>query len=166
VNARRFRPCDRTREDEQVDHPRLAHITVDCEHAESLASFWAQVLGWEVAPGASEEFASVGGANRPADTPNWLFFKVPEGKTAKNRMHVDLRTNDLTAEVERLLELGATVVHEKSESGTRWFTLTDPEGNEFCVFMPEPRSADQQTSDQQNRDGEDRQNLTENEQAR
>ncbi|HEX5534210.1 MAG TPA: VOC family protein [Actinomycetales bacterium] len=139
-----------------MDLPRLAHITVDCEHAASLASFWARVLGWEVGPRASEQFASVGGANRQAGAPSWLFFKVPEGKTAKNRMHVDLQSADLTAELERLLELGASVVHSKREAGTRWFTLTDPEGNEFCIFQPETEAKGE---------SEDQQNLTENEQA-
>jgi predicted enzyme related to lactoylglutathione lyase len=156
VKARRFRPRDLTGEDVEVDLPRLAHITVDCEHAESLASFWAQVLGWEVGPRADEQFASVGGRGRPGGAPSWLFFKVPEGKTAKNRMHVDLQSADLTAELERLLELGANVVHEKNEGGTRWFTLTDPEGNEFCIFQPETEANDEH---------EDRQNLTESEQA-
>jgi predicted enzyme related to lactoylglutathione lyase len=62
-----------------------------------------------------------------------MFIQVPEAKTTKNRMHVDLTATDRTHEVERLLGLGATVVHENDERGTRWTTLADPEGNEFCV---------------------------------
>jgi predicted enzyme related to lactoylglutathione lyase len=111
----------------------LVHITVDCDDAGRLASFWAQALGWDVAPDASPEFAMVGGGARPADAPGWVFFRVPEGKSAKNRMHVDLEADDLDAETVRLVELGAAVVHEKQEWGAHWRTLTDPEGNEFCV---------------------------------
>lgn len=62
-----------------------------------------------------------------------MFIAVPEGKTVKNRMHLDLQADDRAAEVARLVELGATVVHDKDEWDTRWTTLTDPEGNEFCV---------------------------------
>jgi predicted enzyme related to lactoylglutathione lyase len=111
----------------------LVHITVDCSDAGRLASFWARALGWDVAPDASPEFAMVGGPARPADAPGWVFFRVPEGKSAKNRMHVDLEADDLDAETARLVELGAAVVHEKQEWGAQWRTLTDPEGNEFCV---------------------------------
>jgi hypothetical protein len=65
-----------------------------------------------------------------------LFIPVPEGKTAKNRVHLDLNSTGLTRdeEVERALGLGATV-HEdhRKPDGTGWVTLKDPEGNEFCI---------------------------------
>lgn len=112
---------------------KMKHITFDCEDAGTLARFWADVLGWGVGPDASEDFAAVGGPSRPADTPAMLFLKVPEGKSAKNRVHVDLESDDLEADLDRIVALGATTVHEKNEYGTHWFTLTDPEGNEFCV---------------------------------
>lgn len=64
-----------------------------------------------------------------------LFNRVPEGKSAKNRVHIDLETDDLNAESVRLLEMGATVVHEKFEYDTHWTTFADPEGNEFCVVQ-------------------------------
>jgi predicted enzyme related to lactoylglutathione lyase len=109
----------------------LIHITVDCGDAASLAAFWGQALDLEVDPRGSEEFASLKGGSERA--PGWLFFQVPEGKTAKNRLHLDFRTEDLDAETVRLVGLGAAVVHEKREWGAHWRTLTDPEGNEFCV---------------------------------
>ena len=65
--------------------------------------------------------------------PTWLFAKVPESKTAKNRMHVDLAAPDHEAEVARLVALGATRVADMEEWGYEWTVLQDPEGNEFCV---------------------------------
>jgi Glyoxalase-like domain len=62
-----------------------------------------------------------------------LFFKVPEPKTAKNRMHVDLATKDPTGEVRRLVGLGATEVEQREGNGTSWTVMLDPEGNEFCI---------------------------------
>lgn len=119
------------------------HVTVDARDAAALAGFWAEVLGWGVAPGATAEVAVIGGPARPRDTPGWLFLQVPEGKTAKNRMHVDLQADDLEAETDRLVGLGAALLHEKREWGAHWRSLTDPEGNEFCVVQaPPPQTGD------------------------
>jgi predicted enzyme related to lactoylglutathione lyase len=107
----------------------LRTITFDCADAGRLARFWAEVMGWEVGPGANERFALVGDAGRPG----MMFIQVPEGKTAKNRMHLDLASSDLQADLEHLLALGATRVHDKEEWGVAWTTLRDPEGNEFCI---------------------------------
>jgi len=65
--------------------------------------------------------------------PTWLLAKVPEPKTAKNRMHVDLAAADREAEVARLVELGAKRVTDMDEWGYQWTVMQDPEGNEFCV---------------------------------
>jgi predicted enzyme related to lactoylglutathione lyase len=111
---------------------RMHHITVDCADAARLAAFWAAALGREVSPRASEVFAAVETPDR-SEGPGMLFFRVPEGKTAKNRVHLDLLADDLDAETERLVGLGAEVLHEKNEWGAHWRTLVDPEGNEFCV---------------------------------
>ena len=111
------------------------HVTVDAGDAAALAAFWAEALGWAVGPGASAEMAMIGGPARPSDTPGWLFLRVPEPRTAKNRVHVDLEADDLEAETGRLVGLGATVLHEKREWGAHWRTLADPEGNEFCVVQ-------------------------------
>ena len=114
----------------------MSRVTVDCADAARVARFWADVLGWDVAPGPSAELAAVGGPRRPPDAPSLLFVRVPEPKAGKNRWHLDLSATDLDAELERLLGLGATVVHRKSEWGASWVTLRDPEGNEFCVALP------------------------------
>ena len=62
-----------------------------------------------------------------------MFIAVPEAKSVKNRVHLDLDADDREAEVRRLIELGATHIHDKDEWGISWTTLADPEGNEFCV---------------------------------
>lgn len=67
------------------------------------------------------------------DDPTWMFAKVPEPKTAKNRMHLDLMTPDPEAEIARLVGLGASRVADMEEYGYKWTVMADPEGNEFCV---------------------------------
>ena len=115
---------------------RIAAVTFDCENAAALAEFWSGVLERptdEVQPEASDFFASIGRSGDGADGPVLMFIKVPEGKTTKNRVHLDLAADDRAAEVERLIALGATRLYDKDEWGVNWTTLTDPEGNEFCV---------------------------------
>lgn len=108
----------------------LYAVTFDCGDAAGLASFWSAVLERPVDEGASAEMASIALGDRQ---PHWYFMKVPEGKTVKNRVHPDLVTSDLAAEVKRIVELGATARAECDEGGYQWVTLLDPEGNEFDV---------------------------------
>ena len=124
---------------------RLADVVVDCRHAPSLARFWAAALDcYDVAPYDDEEIArlrSLGFSGPEEDpgvvveradgAPPRLFFQqVPERRSGhKNRLHLDLSTDDLSTEVTRLVALGATVLAE--HDGRR--VLADPEGNEFCV---------------------------------
>jgi predicted enzyme related to lactoylglutathione lyase len=115
----------------------LANVTFDCNDTLAVARFWSAALDRPLDPEPSEYFASIGLGDRDASGPNWLFAQVPERKTAKNRCHVDLHTEDRDAvarEVERLVTLGATMIRPpKEEFGTYWATLQDPEGNEFCI---------------------------------
>ena len=114
----------------------ISAITFDCDNALTLSSFWGEVLGVAPDPDASNSGAFFQSIGRTADGwsgPIMMFIKVPEGKTAKNRVHLDMHTDDRPAEVARLVALGATEVHDKDEYGTVWTTLQDPEGNEFCV---------------------------------
>ncbi len=108
-------------------------VSVDCADAAKLAGFWAQVLDRTTDPEPTAEFASIGMQEDGSNGPIWMFHAVPEGKAAKNRVHVDFATPDLAAEVERILTLGATHLAEVEEGGYRWATLADPEGNEFDV---------------------------------
>jgi hypothetical protein len=107
-------------------------ITFDCRNGGDLASFWGQALGREVDPEPNEFFASIGRTNSDGK-PVMMFIQVPEDKSTKNRVHLDLGTTDREREVERFVGLGATVHSEHDQWGTRWTTLLDPEGNEFCI---------------------------------
>lgn len=117
-------------------HPTIRHITFDCTgDPYDLAQFWSAMLGNPLAdddkPGDPEALIA-----DPAGGPGLLFVRVPEGKTAKNRLHFDLRPTGRTRaqEVARALSLGARQVADRTRpDGGGWVTLTDPEGNEFCV---------------------------------
>jgi len=113
---------------------RLHALTFDCANAAELGEFWAQALVRELDPGAGKEFASIGLHDSDRSAQRWCFAQVPEGKSAKNRMHPDLITADLEAEVERLVGLGATWQADIKLGSMRWTTLQDPEGNEFDVI--------------------------------
>ena len=121
----------------------IASVTVDCADALTVARFWSVALDRPLDPNASSEFASIGFAGRrdtagwatvdQAGQPTWMFVKVAEPKTAKNRMHLDLMTADPETDVARLVGLGATRVRDMEEYGYTWIVMTDPEGNEFCI---------------------------------
>ena len=111
------------------------HLTIDCANPYELATFWSQVTGWplsaEDVPGDDEVLVQA-----PDPLPGFLFIRVPEPKTVKNRLHIDWVPTDRTRdeEVDRLLGLGARL-HEdhRAPDGRGWVTLTDAEGNEFCI---------------------------------
>ena len=110
----------------------LLAISFDCSDAAKLADFWAAAFSRSVAHGASAESARVAVGDAASTGPLLLFHQVPESKIVKNRVHVDLGTSDAAAETDRLLSLGATVLHVFEEDGRhRWTTFADPEGNEF-----------------------------------
>jgi hypothetical protein len=109
----------------------LANITFDCRDASVVARFWGAALDRPLGDDPSAVFASL-----PARAPGeqqWLFLGVPEGKTAKNRMHLDVTSPDRRAEIARLVGLGAEEVADKDEFGLSWTIMRDPEGNEFCI---------------------------------
>jgi hypothetical protein len=103
-------------------------VTFDCADALILARFWAAALGTDVDDESTVDRAYVEAAGWGG--PNMWFVRVPEGKSAKNRLHFDLRAlGSIDAEVARLVSLGATV----ERSGSELTVMCDPEGNEFCV---------------------------------
>ncbi|MDG4823571.1 VOC family protein [Asanoa sp. WMMD1127] len=135
-------------------------VTVDCAEPHVLADWWADALGWDVEPqdeGFIQSMIEQGHATDEDTTrhngklvwktgaairhpegleraPRVLFQWVPEAKTVKNRMHLDLRTgDDRDKVVERLLGKGATYLHDGRQGPSAWVTLADPEGNELCV---------------------------------
>jgi predicted enzyme related to lactoylglutathione lyase len=108
-------------------------ISFDARDAQLAATFWAAALGRDVADGADSDNAAV--SADPAIPGSRIgFHRVPEGKTVKNRMHLDLTTADFDAEVGRLTALGATKLNEVKKGSAHWATLADPEGNEFDVI--------------------------------
>jgi hypothetical protein len=123
---------------------KIHDVVFDCMHPASLARFWAAVLDdHHVAPYDDVELERLRskGIDTPEDDPlvvveaepeahpRMLFTLVPEPRTVKNRIHLDLSCTDLEAETARLVALGASVFARYD----RWVTLTDPEGNEFCI---------------------------------
>ncbi len=112
-------------------------LSIDCADPPAVARFWSEVLGRPVSPGASGDDAAID-ATAPDSGPRLTFHKVPEPKTVKNRLHLDLRTNDFQAETERLVSLGATRIREIEKPTVRWTTFADPEGNEFDLVSFQP----------------------------
>jgi hypothetical protein len=136
-------------------------VVLDCSDPGRLAEFWALALGYEVqrppegfesweawltSMGIPEEKWNKASAivDPEGRGPRIFFQRVPEPKTVKNRMHLDVyaaegtddrdeRRRRIAAEVERLIAAGATYVRELEEYGQSWVTLQDPEGNEFDV---------------------------------
>ena len=105
-------------------------VNVDARDPAALGAWWATALGWVVVNDDPAEFEIQPG---PGVMPGLLFAGVPEGKTIKNRLHLDFRPDDQRAEVERLVDLGATKV-DVGQHDVPWVVLADPEGNEFCVL--------------------------------
>ncbi len=110
----------------------LHSLTFDCADPPALAAFWAGVTGYNVE--LSEPWIAIV-AGDGSIGPRLMFIQVPEPKAAKNRMHLDLGTADLDAEVTRVQALGATLVGHRQEYGITWSTFADPEGNEFCIGL-------------------------------
>jgi hypothetical protein len=134
-------------------------VTIDSRAPHELADWWAEALGWQVEAqdeafirrmvesGAASEADTtehhgalvwkVGAALTSPDPgrPRVLFQSVPEAKTVKNRVHLDVRVgaDRREAEVARLIGLGATELWRAAQGPYEWVTLADPEGNEFCV---------------------------------
>jgi predicted enzyme related to lactoylglutathione lyase len=116
----------------------IRHITIDCRDHFALMQFWRDALedyhDHSEDPNKAEDEQS--GLVGPPGCPWLLFVPVPEDKSVKNRLHLDIAPVDRTRdeEVERLAALGARVVGDhRRPNGSGWVVMTDPEGNEFCV---------------------------------
>jgi predicted enzyme related to lactoylglutathione lyase len=113
---------------------RIIALAFDCHDADSLAQFWRQALGYP-APTSWRDAHELSYVElKDEGRPSLLFQPVPEGKSAKNRLHLDIAPadHDQDAEVTRLVSLGATAV--ANDPDQHWVVLADPEGNEFCVL--------------------------------
>ncbi len=136
-------------------------VVMDCSDPDRLAHFWAEALGYQLQPppegyGSWDDFLRAmnipeeewNNASAVVDPegigPRIFFQRVPEPKTVKNRLHLDLNqgTRETPLEdrrrlvdqaLERLVHLGATELYRREQNGEYWVTMSDPEGNEFCV---------------------------------
>lgn len=111
-------------------------VVIDCSDLGRSADFWSGALGYVkdgVATGRYQTLLPADGTGVEV-----LLQRVGDGKLAKNRVHLDLRTRELEHEVSRLLGIGAALVSRDPivEHGWRWHVLADPDGNEFCVLQP------------------------------
>lgn len=121
---------------------KFTELAIDCHDPRRLADFWCAVLGYEVRE-EDEDGVSISapelteGKDRRGPIPPMLtLLAVPESKSVKNRLHIDVNPTDREQgeEVERLLDLGARHV-DIGQGEQSWVVLTDPEGNEFCVLQ-------------------------------
>jgi predicted enzyme related to lactoylglutathione lyase len=111
-------------------------VVIDCGDLDRAAQFWASVLGYARRGGPGGRYQAL----VPADGHGVeiLLQRVPDVKSGKNRLHLDLRTADLNSEVGRVVALGARRLTSEPvrEEGWSWHILADPDGNEFCVLQP------------------------------
>ena len=123
-------------------------VIIDCHDVAAQARWWAEALDWTIYYEAADEVVILPrhASEERLATMEWLevppgivFVPVPEAKTVKNRIHLDLapRTpEDREAEIARLLALGARRVDVGQRADVTWEVLADPEGNEFCILSP------------------------------
>ncbi len=120
-----------------TETPRLRWqcVCIDTTDPRAAATFWQEALGWRRTLDRADEVVLEPPAGSPEEgvSPDLLFLRVPETKTVKNRLHLDLRPLDQDAEVARLEALGATRV-DIGQGEQTWVVLADPDGNELCVL--------------------------------
>jgi predicted enzyme related to lactoylglutathione lyase len=107
-------------------------LVLDCTNPDRLARFWSEALGYTTVGGAGSYVMLV---DAEGIRPKLLLQAVPEAKSSKNRMHLDIETPDVDTEASRLESLGGRRLETgiRNEHGTNWVIMADPEGNEFCV---------------------------------
>lgn len=111
-------------------------LVLDCSDLERSTTFWCGVLGYEAEPDSAGPYRSL--LPQDGNGIEILLQRVPDQKLTKNRLHLDLRVSDLTAETTRVLALGAKLITADpvTEHGWTWNVLADPDNNEFCVLQP------------------------------
>jgi hypothetical protein len=116
---------------------RLTEIVVDCHDPAVLAAFWTAALDYHVVSTEGDQVEIAAWPTAGPGVPTLVFVPVPEGKSVKNRMHLDIRPVDrpYADELQRLVELGARRA-DIGQGDVPWVVLADPEGNEFCLLGP------------------------------
>ena len=112
----------------------LFAVAIDCADAAALARFWAEVLGRQVAGDSTSGHAVLLAGEGDTSGPPLTFNRVPEPKTVKNRLHLDLISDTFGAETDRLLSLGAHRLRDLQAGKSHWTTFADIEGNEFDLI--------------------------------
>jgi predicted enzyme related to lactoylglutathione lyase len=113
----------------------LREVVIDCRDPERVGEFWSRVLAWPLVRDERGLCWASSNGRYDAPAPLLVFVPVPEPKTGKNRLHIDLNPSgcDRDEELERLLALGARRV-DVGQGDVPWVVLADPEGNEFCLL--------------------------------
>jgi catechol 2,3-dioxygenase-like lactoylglutathione lyase family enzyme len=116
---------------------RITTVVVDCTDPDRLAAFYCEVLGWQVVDREDDD-VEIGPPGQPekGPVPTLLFQRVPDPTPGKNKLHLDLNATDRDqdAELQRLLDLGATRADAGQTGEESWHVLADPEGNVFCLL--------------------------------
>ena len=112
---------------------RVGALMIDCHDPDGLAAFWGELTGTEPEHQYPDYIFM---SKLPGNHIRLAFQRVPESKTVKNRVHLDLGSKDPEAFIRRVEELGGGVIEVHKEGGFGWTVLHDPEGNEFCVTTP------------------------------
>ena len=107
----------------------LDQVGIDVEDLERSARFWTALLGLKV-DRREEEYLDF---ERQGDGPKLYVQKVPEKKTAKTRVHLDIAVDNLDTAVARAVALGAKKIQAFPSGGHSWAVMEDPDGNEFCL---------------------------------
>ena len=117
---------------------RIQCLCIDTTDPANAARFWEAALGWRRTFDEVDQIVLEPPEGSPEDgiAPDLLFLRVPETKTVKNRLHLDLRPKDQAAEVARLEALGARRVDVGQGNDVSWVVMADPDGNEFDVLRP------------------------------
>jgi predicted enzyme related to lactoylglutathione lyase len=121
---------------------KIGAVTMDCIDPEKLAVFWAELLGRKAGRAGPDDDTYWAVRDPDRKGPLFLLQRVPEGKTTKNRVHVDLWVADMEADARRAVSLGASYVKKFDGPDEGWIWMTDPEGNEFCFVQVEPKYLD------------------------
>lgn len=113
---------------------KFTELCIDCARPRELAEFWSSVLDYPIVADEEEDEVEIKGADDSG--PSLLFVVVPEGKAAKNRLHIDVNPVDRSQaeEVERVLALGARKI-DIGQGEVGWVVMADPEDNEFCILQ-------------------------------
>jgi len=117
---------------------RFTELVIDCRDPGRVAEFWAAVLGYDVVDRGPNGEIEIGHGTKGdgSGAPTLVFVPVPEGKTVKNRIHIDVNPTDTdqSNELRRLIRLGARRVDVGQSQDVSWIVLADVEDNEFCLL--------------------------------